>query len=106
MPENKYMLRFPPKAAEDLEDIYRYISEKLFAENSAIHLMERIEKSIMRLKDYPFSGSMVADEFLKKKGYQKLVVDNYIVFYLVNEPEKLVVVMRILYGGQKYQEIL
>ncbi len=46
MSENKYMLKFTPKAAEDLEDIYRYISEKLFAENSAIRLMERIEKSI------------------------------------------------------------
>jgi len=80
MSESKYILKFTPKAADDLEEIYRYISERLFAEDSALHLLERIEKSIVRLKDFPFSCSLVADEFLQKKGYRKLIVDNYIVF--------------------------
>jgi addiction module RelE/StbE family toxin len=106
MSENKYMLKITPKAAEDLEDIYRYISEKLFAEASARHLLEKIEKNILRLKDYPFSGSLVADEFLREKGYRKLIVDSYVVFYVVNESEKLAVIMRILYGRQKYQDLL
>jgi toxin ParE1/3/4 len=31
---------------------------------------------------------------------------NFIVFYLVNEEEKQVVVMRIIYGASRYQNIL
>jgi len=60
----------------------------------------------MRLKYYPYSGSFVLDEFLKSRGYRKLIIDNYLAFYLVNEPEKQVVIMRILYGAQNYQDLL
>jgi len=106
MSEGKYIIKFTPKAADDLEEIYRYISEKLFAEDSALRLLEKIEKNILKLRDYPLSGSLVTDEFLKQKRYRKLIVDNYVVFYVVNEYEKLVVIMRILYGRQKYQDLL
>jgi plasmid stabilization system protein ParE len=50
MSENKYMLKITPKAAEDLEDIYRYISEKLFAEDSARHLLEKNRKEYFKIK--------------------------------------------------------
>lgn len=60
----------------------------------------------MRLTGFPYSGSVLLDEFLKSKGYRKLIVDNYIVFYLVNELEKQVVIMRILYGAQNYRDLL
>ncbi|RJX28092.1 MAG: type II toxin-antitoxin system RelE/ParE family toxin [Dethiobacter sp.] len=106
MSENSYSLKFTPKASEDLEQIYSYIAGKLFAEIAADNLLERIESSIMRLKSFPYSCSFVFDEPLKNRGYRKLIVDNYVVFYLVNELEKQVVIMRILYGAQNYQDLL
>jgi len=36
-----------PKAAEDLDGIYNYISKKLYAERAADNLLNRIETSIM-----------------------------------------------------------
>lgn len=48
----------------------------------------------------------MADEFLKSKGYRKLIIDNYIVFYLVDEGNKQVIIMRVLYGKQKYEDLL
>lgn len=106
MSENSYYLKFTPIASDDLEQIYRYISGKLLAETVADNLLEKIENGIMRLKEFPYSCSLVSDELLRNKGYRKLIVDNYIVFYLVNELEKQVVIMRILYGAQNYQTIL
>ncbi len=106
MEENSYNVKFTRKAVDDLDEIYRYISSELFAKNSANDLLERIETSIMRLKDFPFLCNFVADEFLKKKGYRKLIIDNYIAFYLVDELNKRVVIMRILYGRRKYQDLL
>lgn len=35
MSENDYSLKFTPKASEDLEQIYSYISGKLFADTAA-----------------------------------------------------------------------
>ncbi|GAA0607911.1 type II toxin-antitoxin system RelE/ParE family toxin [Virgibacillus siamensis] len=103
MTKNKYAIKIAPKAFEDLDDIYSYIYNELFNEGAADNLLKQIETSVMRLKEFPFPCSLVTDEILKNKGYRKLIVANYIAFYLVREEEKQVVVMRVLFGAQKYQ---
>ncbi|WP_094606340.1 hypothetical protein SPSIL_029190 [Sporomusa silvacetica DSM 10669] len=106
MSEHNYRLRFTSKAEEDLDEIYGYIFGMLSATIAADKLVDHMEKAIMRLKEYPFSCQKVLDEPLKARGYRKLIVDNYLVFYQVNEDQEEVVIMRILYGANKYQDIL
>lgn len=106
MSADSYSLKFTPKASEDLESIYNYISSNLCALITADKLLSKIENDILRLKDFPYSSSYVIDESLKSRGYRKLIIDNYIVFYLANEMDKQVVIMRVLYGAQNYKEIL
>jgi toxin ParE1/3/4 len=106
MAKNSYSIKFAPKAEEDLEEIYSYISEKLLVTASADNLLEKIEKSIMKLQYFPSSGSLLLDEPLRKKGYRKLIIENYIAFYIVDKPGKQVIIMRILYGAQNYQDLL
>jgi addiction module RelE/StbE family toxin len=106
MPEHKYCLRVAPKAAEDLDAIYGYIFNTLSATVAANDLFEHIEKATMRLTVFPFSGSYVLEEPLRAKGYRKVVVDNYLIFYLVDETQKQVVIMRVLFGASKYLDIL
>ena len=60
----------------------------------------------MRLSEFPLSCSFVEDKILENKGYRKLIVDNYIAFYIVNEQKKEVVIMRVLYGRQKYDNYI
>lgn len=103
---NNYTIKMTPKAADDLDNIYRYISEELFATSSAINILDRIEKEIMRLREFPFSCNYVADEYLRNKGYRKLIVDNYIIFYLIEKEVEQVIIMRVLYGKQKYENLL
>ena len=105
MSSNMFEVMFTPIASEDIEQIFSYISEQLFAEKAATELLDKIEASIMRLTEFPFSGSLAIDEILKRKGYRKLIIDNYIVFYLVDE-KKVVIIMRVLYGAQDYSRIL
>ncbi len=106
MAEDKYKIRITPKAYDDLDEIYSYIASELFNETAAEKLMDKIEERIMGLKEFPFSCSFVEDDVLKSKGYRKLIVESYIAFYVVNETEKQVVVLRVLYGKQKYQVII
>ena len=104
--QNSYKLKFTSIAEDDLDGIYRYISEHLVAPKAANDLMDDIEASIMRLKDFPYSGSPVSDDILNSLGYRKLIVKNYIVFHLIDEAEKQVVIMRVLYGAQRYEYLL
>lgn len=106
MEVKKYSVRFTRKAIDDLDEIYSYISSELLAEKTATNLLKRIETSITRLRDFPFSCSFVNDKFLKSKGYRKLIVDNYVAFYIVDDVKKQVIIMRILYGRRKYQDML
>jgi addiction module RelE/StbE family toxin len=106
MAEYNYRVKFTPKAEEDLDEIYGYIYGTLSAALAADTLVDHIETAVMRLKEYPFSCQYVLDEPLKARGYRKLIVDNYLVFYLVEELDKEVVIMRILYGATNYQDIL
>jgi len=106
MVQNKYSLKFTPKAENDLDEIYNYISNKLFANEAADNLTDKIENSIIRLSKFPFSCGYVLNKPLRNRGYHKLIIDNYIVFYLINEIKKQVIIMRILYGASNYQNIL
>lgn len=103
---NRYKLKFTQIANDDLDQIYRYIAGHLNAEKAAADLMDAIESSIMRLKDFPHSGSPVTDDILNSRGYRKLIVQNYIAFYLIDEVEKQVVIMRVLFGARQYEDLL
>jgi toxin ParE1/3/4 len=103
---NEYKLKFTAIANDDLDQIYNYISNNLAANLAAENLLDIIEEQITRLTDYPYSCEPHGDEFLKTKGYHKLVVNNYLIFYLVDEVEKMVVIMRIIYGARQYEKLL
>ena len=51
MEENSYSVKFLQKQYCFVE-IYRYISDELFAEDAANNLLERIETSILGLKTF------------------------------------------------------
>ncbi|MCE7792840.1 type II toxin-antitoxin system RelE/ParE family toxin [Salipaludibacillus sp. CUR1] len=106
MEKNNFKVKMTAIAEEDLEHIYNYLTHELYNQSAAIKLMNKIEKNIIRLKHLPFSCPLPEDEFLRKKGYRKLIIDNYIAFYLIDDLEQEVIIMRVLYGKQKFQRLL
>lgn len=106
MRKYKYTLKMTSAASADLDEIYRYIGNELYNESAAVPLMDKIEDSFKRLKDFPFSCNFVFDDYLKNKGYRKLIIENYIGFYIVDEEKQQVIVMRLLYAKQKYEDII
>jgi addiction module RelE/StbE family toxin len=104
--ENNYQIRYLPLAYEDLDEIDTYISDTLGNPAAAERLMEKMQQTINQLTQFPYIGSEVADAYLAAKGYRKLVVDNYIVFHLVDDVQKEVLIMRVLYGHREYRNLL
>lgn len=103
---DKYTLKFTPLASEDLESIFGYIYETLSSPTAAYRIMDEIENKINRLTIFPNSGSLITDDGLGSRGYRKVVADNYLAFYLIDETEKQIVIMRVLYGARDYVELL
>lgn len=98
---NNYEIVFTDTAKEELEEIYEYISEHLLEVGAANRLMDKIEQSILRLEQNPYSCIEV---HIKPHNniYRKLVIDNYIALYEVEETYKQVVIYRVLYEKRDY----
>nr|DAI09309.1 MAG TPA: Plasmid stabilization system protein [Caudoviricetes sp.] len=101
-----YALKFYPKAKQDLVDIYDYISRELGNPDAAQKLLDAFEKGLVQAREIPFSCPKIVNVPVKNKEIRKLIVENYIIFYLANEQEKQIEVVRILYGMMDYHKIL
>lgn len=103
MVEKNYDLRYLAVARLDLVDIVQYISEQLHAPEAAIHLVDKFDKAISSLQQFPFSGRRYKSTDRLKDEYRMLVVENYLVFYVVMD--KFVEIRRIIYSKRDYEKL-
>jgi addiction module RelE/StbE family toxin len=97
-----YQLEFTKEYDKQLDRVYSYISEELYAESSAKQLLERIEEETEKLKHMP-KIYPEADKYEgTKRAYRKIVIDNYVVLYTIDEKEKKVYIAHIFYSGSNY----
>ncbi len=101
---NSFKIIYYPSATEDITSILDYIS--IDDPPAALRLIDKIDASIGSLSLFPYKGVVPKDFFLKSKGYRMLIIDSYIVFYLVNSPMKTVEIMRVVSGKQNYKSFL
>lgn len=104
--EFKYSYRFTEKAAQDFDEILRYISVDLANPAAAQNLGRKMLEQIDMVRTFPESGAPVDNEFLADKTIRKLFVDSYVIYYKAHYDEKIVSVIRIVYGKRNLDEIL
>jgi plasmid stabilization system protein ParE len=93
----QYKVIIYDKAIEDMEGIYTYISETLVAPIAAMNQYNRIADAILSLEQMPERVRLMYSEPEHSKGIRSLPVDNYAVFFVIND--KAVNVLRVLYGA-------
>ena len=104
MSKNKYTINYLPSAKKDLDNIISYIPAD--DPNAALKLLNNINKSISQLKSFPFKGKIPEDDHLKSKDYRMLIVNNYLIFYMVFENNNEIEIRRIIHGKRKYKFLL
>lgn len=104
--ECKYSYRFTEKAEQDLDEILRYISVDLVNPTAAQNLGRRVFEKIDMVRTFPESGVPIDNEFLADKTVRKLSVDNYVIYYKAHYEEKVISIIRIVYGKRNLDEIL
>lgn len=104
--ECKYSYRFTEKAEQDFDEILRYIAVDLANPAAAQNLGRKMFEQIDMVRAFPDSGAPVDNEFLSDKTVRKLSVDNYIIYYKAYYEDKIISVIRIVYGKRNLDEIL
>ena len=98
MSRPEYDVRLLRVAEGDLTEIVSYIAADRPA--AAESVVSKIEKNLALLSKHPHLGRIPKEEDLARLGYRYLVVDNYLVFYTIEE--ETIYVHRILHGAQDY----
>lgn len=104
--EFEYSYRFTEKAVQDFDEIIRYISIDLANPIAAQNLGKKVFEKIDVVREFPDSGAPIDNDFLSDKVVRKLLVDNYIIYYKAHYDEKIISIVRIVYGKRNLDEIL
>lgn len=95
-----YSVNISLQAESDLRAIYEYIAFSLESPLNAAAQLSRLEKMIISLDNLP-------NRFTTFKNNIRFVpVDNYLVFYTVDEKDKSVSVIRVMYGKRNIENII
>ena len=99
-----YSILYLPIAEEDLKIIFEYI----LADDSltAIKILDQFDETIDHLATFPYMGTIPRDSNLAQMNYRFLVVETFLVFYVVLEESHVVEIRRILSSKQKYDALL
>ena len=100
-----YSVKVLPSAIEDLQEIYNYIVYELKSVINAENQLNRLQDEISRLDFMPESFRLYEKEPWRSRGLRFFSVDNYIVFYIVDNENVEVNVMRVLYGKMDFSKI-
>ncbi|MCQ2491094.1 MAG: type II toxin-antitoxin system RelE/ParE family toxin [Ruminococcus sp.] len=95
---------YSPKARNDLDEIWTYISEKLLNPSAAEATVNGILDTIDTLQAQPEIGKPLYFSSDLFSGYRFLVYKNYLAFYRTSEDT--VYIDRIIYGKRDYMRLL
>ena len=108
----EYQIVRTDKADEQLREIIFYIADDSYfpanftPREMAVEYLDKIEKSIIKLSTFPYSGSIPRYSILRKQGYRVLIVERHLVFYKVNEENRTVIIYAIVDGRREYRNLI
>ena len=102
----EYSLIIGKLAEQDLLEIISYIQEILFQPESAKRIYRAIKEQIMSLSTMPGRYAVIEEEPYSSIGVRKIKVENYLIFYVVNEKEKTVSILRVLYNRREWHNLI
>ena len=97
-----YKVIIYPAAKQDLLDIIDYLNT--LSPDAALRYYDLLTEKIASLSHMPERCPHPKDLALAAKGYRYLIVENYLVFYLVDE--NTVQIRRILFSRRDYRYLL
>ncbi len=101
MSSAQYEVRLLRLAEEDLTEIISYVAAD--RPNMAEKLLDRFNIKLAVLAASPRVGHIPHESSLKLLGYRYLVLDNYLIFYVIDG--SMIYVHRIIHGARDYKNL-
>ena len=96
----EYSIKYLPDTVTDRDEIKEYLSQ--YYESTVKKFFEQLKEKIGLLKEFPYSCPVYEHD----TDYRRLIVGDYLVFYMVNEDDKTVEIHRIFHGSRDIRKQL
>lgn len=101
-----YEVKLTTNALNQLKEAVGYISKVLLEPTTARAWSDRIKKDISSLDRMPFRYPLVEEEPFRTEGIRKMAVENFVVYYWVNETHATVWITSVVYGRRDQIAVL
>ena len=101
-----YNLHITQKAEDDLNSAADYIEFTLLNPQAADDLLDKADEELSTLAEMPQTHRLVDDHFLNALGIRFILVNNYMAFFIIDEEDKTVYIVRFLYQKRNWIQIL
>ena len=101
-----YKLEFLPIVKKDIDDIIFYISNILKNPFAAIKLSKSFINGAKSIFEFPYGMSEYNTVIKLKNVYRCFKIKNFFTFYITDEKEKKVVIVRVLYQKMDIKNVL
>ncbi len=98
----EYKVKLTDGFLEEIEEICEYISNQLKNIDASNRLREKVMYNLLLLENTPIMFVEIEKIDRTERKYRRIVVDNYVVLYTIDEDEKIVYIAHIYYGGRNY----
>ena len=102
----EYSVKLTPHAIVQIQETIAYISKVLLVPETARAWSDYLQKEIAGLSTMPERFSAVDEEPWRSRGYRKMPVKNFIVYYYADDETKTVWVTAVVYGRRDQLNVL
>lgn len=101
-----YKVKLTDHAVAQLEEAVIYISKVLQASTVAKHWAARVKKELASLSTMPARYPLTEEEPWHTEGIHKMSVENFLVYYWIDEEKKIVWITAIVYARRDQLRVL
>lgn len=101
-----YKVKLTDHAVAQLQEAVIYISKVLQASTVAKHWAARVKKELASLSTMPARYPLTEEEPWHTEGVHKMSVENFLVYYWINEEKKIVWITAIVYARRDQLRVL
>ena len=101
-----YQVRITETAKQDLREIAFYIAERSMEKEIAKNFVLELQEECKRLVEFPQVGALPKDRILRSMDYRYIVHKDYLIFYNIDEGQKVVNVLAIFNSKKDYLRVM
>ena len=101
-----YVVTVSYEAEEDVQSIFMYLAVQRSSPMNARRQLARIEQAIEGLDELPLRYPSAKFRSWGKRGFRVMRCDKFLIFYLVQEEKREVIISRVLYQRRDIGNVL